>query len=164
MILCPNCKHREISGAFFCSNCGTQLVIIPSETQQIQDPEISSETEENLNAPGKYLSSTWGTLHLVDNNIMIPLAEIDEFSLGRVGLYQPVLPDIDLTAYEAHSKGVSRLHCVLKKRNNKTIIVDLASANGTFLNGQRIPPHIETLVNNGDVITLGRLRINFIRN
>jgi hypothetical protein len=26
MIVCPNCQHKELPGALFCSECGAQLI------------------------------------------------------------------------------------------------------------------------------------------
>jgi pSer/pThr/pTyr-binding forkhead associated (FHA) protein len=75
---------------------------------------------------------------------------------------QPILPDIDLTPYEAYSRGVSRLHSALKIVNKRVVIVDLGSSNGTRVNGQKIVPNVDYPLNNGDVIALGRLRIQVL--
>jgi pSer/pThr/pTyr-binding forkhead associated (FHA) protein len=40
--------------------------------------------------------------------------------------------------------------------------VDLESANGTIVNGQRIPPQEPEPVQHGDIIQLGRLRLQVI--
>lgn len=34
MIICPNCRHEEISGAIFCSECGTLLEGLSGFTTQ----------------------------------------------------------------------------------------------------------------------------------
>ena len=47
---------------------------------------------------------------------------------------------------------VSRNHAELRIANNEAEIVDLGSANGTFVNGQRV---IQAPVYDGDVITIG---------
>lgn len=37
MIICPNCNHKELPGALFCSECGAQLVFSDSmNTSAIQ--------------------------------------------------------------------------------------------------------------------------------
>jgi pSer/pThr/pTyr-binding forkhead associated (FHA) protein len=42
---------------------------------------------------------------------------------------------------------VSRQHCQLQRRGLVVEITDLGSANGTFLDGKRIPPHTPTAWN-----------------
>jgi pSer/pThr/pTyr-binding forkhead associated (FHA) protein len=64
-----------------------------------------------------------------------------------------------LTAFEAYAQGVSRLHASIKIINESVVIMDLGSSNGTRINGQKIVPHIEYPINHGDVIALGRLKI-----
>jgi pSer/pThr/pTyr-binding forkhead associated (FHA) protein len=72
------------------------------------------------------------------------------------------MPDIDLTPYQAYASGVSRLHVVVKRDSNRIIIMDLGSSNGTYLNGRRLTPHVEEPLNHGDVIALGKLKIQVL--
>lgn len=52
--------------------------------------------------------------------------------------------------------GVSRQHIRIDAQNGYVTIVDLASANGTFLNGQQLAPNHPTSVQANDTIWLGR--------
>ncbi len=45
MIICPNCQHKEMSGAIYCSKCGAQLIDMPIETQKINTAETRQEIE-----------------------------------------------------------------------------------------------------------------------
>jgi pSer/pThr/pTyr-binding forkhead associated (FHA) protein len=72
------------------------------------------------------------------------------------------MPDIDLSAYQAYASGVSRLHAVLKLIGTRIIIMDLGAANGTYLNGKRLSPNVEQTVNHGDIISLGKLKIQIL--
>ena len=38
MISCPNCQHKEINGAIYCSKCGAQLVDARFATHKIEPP------------------------------------------------------------------------------------------------------------------------------
>jgi pSer/pThr/pTyr-binding forkhead associated (FHA) protein len=82
--------------------------------------------------------------------------------LGRVTEGQPIMPDVDLTPYNAYANGVSRLHAVLKREGENAIIVDLGSSNGTYVNGNRIIPHADHAVNHGDLIYLGKLKFQVL--
>ncbi len=170
MNICPNCHHQESPGALFCSECGAQLVFSDSilTTQAIKHGEeepggMSQPSVANPDpSPGASGDETVMSLHLVDSGKLISLAGRTEFTLGRVTEGQPILPDIDLTPFEAYSRGVSRLHSALKIVNKRVVIVDLGSSNGTRVNGQKIVPNVDFPLNNGDVIALGRLRIQVL--
>jgi len=169
MILCPNCHHQEVAGALFCSECGAQLVLsdrmatqsIPRNTSEILVPSLentpSTAALPQVGAPDAVVS-----LYLADSGQIIHLAGRTEFTLGRVADNQPILPDIDFSLFEAYSQGVSRLHASLKIINLRVVITDLGSSNGTRVNGQKIMPHIDYLLNHGDVIALGKLKIQVL--
>jgi DNA-binding winged helix-turn-helix (wHTH) protein len=56
---------------------------------------------------------------------------------------------------------VSRAHAVVKIAADAATIEDLDSKNGTFVGGRRI--HSATVIVDGDVVTLGKLRLIFRR-
>lgn len=49
---------------------------------------------------------------------------------------------------------ISRSHCRISRRGSQITIMDLQSANGTFLNGARLYPNQPYLIKNGDVVRL----------
>jgi len=108
------------------------------------------------------LSEAVVSLHLVESGIILHLSGQTEFTLGRVSDGQPILPDVDLSPYEAYSQGVSRLHSSLKFNNNRLFITDLGSSNGTRVNGQKISPNVDYPVNHGDVVALGKFKIQVL--
>ncbi len=169
MIVCSNCKHINMAGAIFCSECGKPLAgSNPLTTQTInteQVPETSQQRPEHAaqSDPSTPVAlNDWVTLHLLDTGQVLPLAERNEFTLGRISEGQPIMPDIDLSPYQAYARGVSRLHAVLKREASHVFIMDLGSSNGTFVNGKRLDPNIDQTVANGDVIALGKLKIQIL--
>jgi hypothetical protein len=164
MIICPNCQHKEIDGAIICSNCGSQLVDEHLVTHKIQTAETRQAMErgtDRLQPPQVPLQS-WISLLIIESGQILPLGDRTEFTLGRSAEGQPIVPDVDLTAYNAYANGVSRLHAAIKLVNNRIVIVDLGSSNGTYLNGVRLSPYIETPVAHGDLVYLGKLKIQFL--
>lgn len=169
MILCPNCHHQEVAGALFCSDCGAQLV----SNDRISTQSINRSTAEIL-MPSYQETPVAGTvsqagsldavvsLYLIDTGQIIHLAGRTEFTLGRVAEGQPILPDVDFSPYEAYAQGVSRLHASMKIANQRLIITDLGSSNGTRVNGQKIMAHIDYPLNHGDVVSLGKLKIQVL--
>lgn len=169
MILCPNCHHQEVAGALFCSECGAQLVAIDrSATQLISQSSSDILTSSTESVQPMAQPSTGSTidavlsLYLVDSGQILHLAGRTEFTLGRVVEGQPILPDVDFSSYEAYTQGVSRLHSCLKIIDQKVVITDLGSSNGTRVNGQKILPHIDYPLNHGDVVALGKLKIQIL--
>jgi DNA-binding winged helix-turn-helix (wHTH) protein len=86
--------------------------------------------------------------HLVgsDVDLLLPLGET---ILGR-----------EMEQLRRHSV-VSRAHAVVKIVADSATIEDLGSKNGTFVGGRRI--HNATAIVDGDVVTLGKLRLIFRR-
>lgn len=67
--------------------------------------------------------------------------------------------DINISAYEAAEKGVSRCHAALEVVDKTLMVSDLNSTNGTFINGQPILPGHRRVVRDGDELLLGHLLI-----
>jgi pSer/pThr/pTyr-binding forkhead associated (FHA) protein len=42
--------------------------------------------------------------------------------------------------------------------------MDLGSANGTYINGKRLNPNIEHSLNHGDIVALGKLKMQILVN
>lgn len=167
MIVCSNCKHTNMSGAMFCAECGAQLAAADSlTTQTIATGQVRQTLGKRVPVSSVPLPSValndWVTLHLVDTGQMLPLTERSEFTLGRISEGQPIMPDIDFSPYQAYASGVSRLHAVIKRDLNRVLLMDLGSANGTYVNGKRLTPNTEQILNNGDVIALGKLKMQVL--
>ncbi len=164
MIVCSNCNHVNIAGALFCSECGTRLGgSDPLTTQSIKSGQIKEalrQVPQPVAAPP--VLNNWVTLHLLDTGQVLPLAERTEFTLGRISEGQPIMPDVDLSPYQAYARGVSRLHAVLKREASHVFLMDLGSSNGTFVNGKRLLPRVDHAISNGDVVALGKLKIQIL--
>lgn len=188
MILCPNCLHKEMVGAIFCSECGAQLVFeegVPTNTMPVTQMQSSDQTGRDKTqfingdlstaelseqamigkagpVPPASTSSAAFALNIISANKVLPLPESGEFILGRVSEGQSMLPDIDLGPYKAYEAGVSRMHAMLTIDGERITIMDMESANGTRLNGTLLSPNISYPLKNGDILTLGKFKIQVI--
>lgn len=173
MIICPTCHVENLPGAMFCAECGAQLVNSdyrtthafkrsPSDTLDVNRLQAELVAEARTPTPEPVDAAI--SLHLVDSGQIMHLAGRNEFTFGRVTEGQPILPDVDLSPYEAYSQGVSRLHASLKVTGQRVVIMDLGSSNGTRVNGQKIIPHADYPLNHGDIITLGKLKFQVLIN
>jgi len=167
MIICPNCQHEEYPGALFCSKCGAQLVnakpagsttaiytSIPDAAFQMQPPPFPEPSGKDRGAQVALL--------VLDTEDVLYLHDSEEFSLGRATTGQPIVPDIDLTPFNAYETGVSRLHASLNIKTRPVTIQDLGSVNGTRINGKKLSPHSKAALANGDIITLGKLKLQIL--
>lgn len=167
MVICPNCKHREVIGALFCSECGAQVALSPIvATATIKGHEIGSVRPVSKpiapEAPKVINSDSIICLTLIDSTKTVALSGRTEYTIGRVTEGQPILPDVDLSPFEAYSQGVSRLHAAIKILNKHVAIMDLGSSNGTRVNGQKIVPNVDYPLKHGDLLALGRLKLQIL--
>ncbi|MBW6471847.1 MAG: FHA domain-containing protein [Anaerolineaceae bacterium] len=174
MIVCPNCHHKELPGALFCSECGARLISLDYlTTQSIKktntdnlDESMVEELKDKISSAedsfSKHDISSDLALYLIEAKQTLQLAGRSEYTLGRIAEGQPILPDVDLSPFDAYAQGVSRLHAALKINKNRIAIMDLGSSNGTRVNGQKIVPHVDYPISHNDQIALGKLRIQIL--
>jgi len=167
MIICQNCLHREMLGAMFCSECGAQLIIAAGvTTHAIRATSPLRFNETSIKGPPLPVAfpvpDALISLNILSTGDVLPLAGQEEITFGRVSDGQPVAPDLDLTPYKAYEAGVSRLHASIRIIENQVLITDLGSANGTRVNGVQITPHIPYPVKHGDILTLGKFKIQIL--
>jgi hypothetical protein len=173
MILCPNCAHKEMVGVVFCSECGAQLIFadgaptlnIRPTTAGFSAPRaapasaVQTPVEEEA---ARSAAAADIAINIISAGKVLPLAGAEETTLGRVSEGQPIVPDIDLTPYRAYEAGVSRMHASLSVTEDGVMVTDLGSANGTRVNGRQITSHIPYPVKHGDILTLGKFKIQVL--
>ncbi len=174
MIICPNCHHKELPGALFCSECGARLIsldylttqsIKKNNTDNLDDSftdEVIDTEASSMDFFQKQSISSDLALYLIEAKQTLQLIGRSEYTLGRVAEGQPILPDVDLSPFDAYAQGVSRLHAAIKINKNRVAIMDLGSSNGTRVNGQKIVPHVDYPISHNDQIALGKLRIQIL--
>jgi predicted component of type VI protein secretion system len=69
-------------------------------------------------------------------------------------------PDVDLSVFDAYSRGVSKQHAVIEFDDRVLTIRDLGSRNGTFLNMAAVAPNSHRVLRDNDVIHLGNLELH----
>lgn len=166
MIECPSCKNREFVGTLFCGNCGTRLInVTPVPTMSIPRDQLSLEasaTKPSVPEGPDLASGALLGLRVISGGEILSLIGRDNYTLGRTVEGQPIVPDVDLSPYDAFEQGVSRLHCEIRLKDDGVYIVDLDSANGTLINGKRIEIQKPIGVKHGDILQLGRMRLQLI--
>ncbi|MCB0209617.1 MAG: FHA domain-containing protein [Anaerolineae bacterium] len=91
-------------------------------------------------------------------NIVLPVDKT--IHLGRIDTTLGVFPEIDFTLDGPEAKSVSRRHACISRTPKGILVEDLGSVTGTFVNDERIPPFFPELLDDGDELQLGRLRVH----
>jgi pSer/pThr/pTyr-binding forkhead associated (FHA) protein len=165
MIVCPKCKHVEMEGALFCSECGNRMIDAEgAQTHRMAEPAAPAQEANHVRSaarrsePGEAKTS----LYILKTDKYLPLEGQQEFTIGRVAKGQSIHPDLDLSPYSAYEDGVSRIHAMIRVTRGSVGITDLSSVNGTYINDVRIPANQFRPVEEGDLISLGRFKIKIV--
>ena len=167
MIQCPHCQHEEFPGALFCSVCGAHFAppVTEGSTTDIYRtyPEAMPDTPPPpFPTPPDRQADAFVAIKIISTEDTIFISDNDEFSLGRSTAGQPLVPDIDLSPYEAYKAGVSRLHASIDINELPITIQDLGSVNGTRINGKKIEPLSPKTLHHGDILTLGKMKLQIL--
>lgn len=86
----------------------------------------------------------------------------DEFLVGRIDPVTGITPEIDLGPLDI-ARSLSRRHAKLLRQGALLFLrEEIGTANGTFINGQRLPTGAATPVNPGDRLRFGTIDIELI--
>lgn len=101
-------------------------------------------------------------IRLADNDsvsFQLDAPLVEGYVIGRADEALNYMPDIDLSAFDSRDKGVSRRHAALIRYEGMPHIIDLYSANGTYLNGKRLSPEHPYALEVFNEVRLGTLDV-----
>ena len=165
MIICLNCNHKEFVGTLICSECGSRLAHdapLPQTRASRSSEFIDGATKPPAPEGPDLTSGSILGLRIVSTGDVISLLGRSNYTLGRSGEGQAVIPDVDLIDYDAFKHGISRIHAELRLQSDSLHVYDLDSANGTLVNGRRLDPQQGIPLRHGDILQLGSLRLQII--
>ncbi len=150
------------SGA--CLNCETHISKPESESpdaSRVANPFTAAPETGPIPLPGVYtVPSVPPTVCFVIGAQTVEVPFNEEVTVGRIGKNSAnKQPGVDLSAFDAEHKGVSRLHVRLQWHDGLIFITDLNSTNGTRLNGRRLVGGSERPLRDGDKLHLGSLQM-----
>lgn len=154
-IACPNCGKTNSANDIFCFSCGFMLqqTSSPFATMRLANGESPDESYFGTDATLVLLVRGTSKMYRVQ-----PQKQQHEMVMGR-GEGGTMQPDVDLADQGAAQLGVSRLHLAIRysSKHNSVSISDMNSANGSFVNGQRLHPQEVRVLRHGDELRLGRM-------
>lgn len=100
------------------------------------------------------LTSRQGAEHSLAS--LFARAEAGVVSVGRAaGNTLSMARQLELPGYSTAALTLSRRHALLQVRDGQLQVLDDATVNGTYVNGQRLNEGIWRVLNEGDVVSLG---------
>ncbi|HEX3052679.1 MAG TPA: FHA domain-containing protein [Aggregatilineaceae bacterium] len=154
--ICFDCQRENAPYAVRCFYCGSPLMVpdtlpLPIENSTEEDY-LALETIEH---EGLYKDAL--VLYVLEYTQAAIVIEKTDVILGRYATGDTAPGD--LSAFDAYARGVSRHHALISYTKQQYTIKDLGSANGTWVNSRRLPPHEPYGLNKSDRIWLGKLAL-----
>jgi hypothetical protein len=149
-VYCPECGFQNPEAANFCSKCGAALVhesggADTTMALDLDELEDASPLEDiGMEGPALLVRSGGGRAgeHFIPKD--------DATTIGRS-------PDCDIFLDDV---TVSRQHAILRRNDNRFVIEDQGSLNGTFVNRRRIE---SAELADGDELQIGKYRLTFLQ-
>jgi CheY-like chemotaxis protein len=94
-----------------------------------------------------------GTADILKTDLNAPVL------LGRMDPHKGIYPQINLDPHGGQAKGVSRRHAKIFAQDNRVMVQDEGSANGTYLNGEKMSSLAPQRLRDGDRLKLGDLEL-----
>lgn len=164
MNVCPACRKNNEPEAMVCSNCGTVLEnrftdqeAGPKTTNMVSIPKaIKDWSIEDTEAPEKGIA-----LYLEGNFTPSHTDKEAEFIIGRNSGKTSDLVEgmFDLSSLGGYGQGISRQHAIIRRVEHGYELTDLGSANGTWLNSERLASHKPYRLPSGSHLRLGSMRL-----
>ncbi len=160
---CPHCNYENPADEKLCIKCG-----LPLEPAKLH-PKLTTDETRRLDKIAERVDlSRWGPAHLGPGRHIVLQVEGDHqpftlplskerLVLGRFDKEAGTAPDVDLSRFNAHEKGVSRRHAELILDGDLLKVVDLNSSNATYVNGQKLVAYQSRILQDGDELRLGYL-------
>ncbi len=157
-INCPHCGKTNQRHEVFCYACGQLLEPVKGayDTRLLSEKTVEPLDSEFFGPESVLVLRVRGSTETFESR---PQKSDHEIIIGRSTKGSVLAPDIDLSNKQATDLGVSRLHLSISydAPHNAILIADLGSANGSYLNGQRLMAREVRVLRHGDELRLGKL-------
>jgi pSer/pThr/pTyr-binding forkhead associated (FHA) protein len=133
---------------------------VARNTRNLNLGDDSAVASQEIKAIDRGMPRPWRVgLRIVDKENRLIFDMDREMVVGRMDPEHEVYPDVDLGPYNADELGVSREHLQLKLDGDRIVASDNGSSNGTLLNRERMKPHEDYPIRDGDELQLGLMKV-----
>lgn len=166
---CPTCKNIIDRKAVACVYCGSRIEDNPSRpvvtTKRTHVLKASTSELASLYVDASLLPEEGITLYIEGMTEPACLIFEGELVLGRDGVDADSAPDenlLNLSELGGYLMGISRRHAVIRRAEEGYEITDLASTNGSWLNGMKLTPNRAYPLASGSQLRFGRMRLTVL--
>jgi len=167
VVECMHCGHQNSENEVLCVHCGLP---VRSSLDDFVMPDNKESATRRLDISSDLaMFPRWGTsslgmerklvLHIRGYDLPLVLSLRDRLVLGRLDTDTGEAPDVPLDGYGAEELGVSRRHAAIITDDDALKVVDLGSANFSFINGQKLIANQPRILRDGDELRLSRMVI-----
>lgn len=163
--VCPVCKTNNELGVVVCAKCGAALddpfkdLGHRTKTTDMEAPTPEMIREWSLQAPEAAVIPENGiAIYVEGRSRPVSIDDKNEVIIGRKSASTSEML-LDFAPFGGYSLGLSRRHVIIRRTGDSYQVMDLGSVNGTFLNEQRLVPHVSYALPSGSHLRLGRMRL-----
>ncbi len=153
VVFCSNCGHRNPVGVNFCSSCGAAMVTSAPDTSVSLSPvDDQGEGADDDTAVGLLELPRGVGLLVVKRGADVGTRFTLESAITQAGRH----PESDIFLDDI---TVSRRHAEFVTSDQVTIVRDVGSLNGTYVNRERID---EVRLSSGDEVQIGKFKLLYL--
>ncbi len=181
-LVCSHCGASLAPDSIFCDMCGAKVTPEEAELPPAQRPGAPSVSKPGSGTDGIDSILPPPLAHtpepppaynvppppqqprfvVLSSHAVLPLPPRRvEVVIGREDPVSGIFPEIDLTDHGGDEGGVSRKHARVLPQGDRFVIQDLNSVNYTFVNGERLAPGQQRVIEDGDQVSFGRVKVVF---
>jgi len=153
-VFCNRCGHRNPPTSAFCSACGSVLDVVNDRTITL------AKVDPLLDAPGSLDDVQVDLNEITPGQGILVIRSGDrighQFALSKEVTTIGRHPDSDISLDDI---TVSRRHVEITHSNNRYVVSDSGSLNGTYLNQRRVD---SAELTQGDELQVGKYRFVFL--
>jgi pSer/pThr/pTyr-binding forkhead associated (FHA) protein len=168
MPFCTNCGHENLEGSNFCSNCGSPLTSTASRAEPAAERVPTGDTTKTIPVPTDEPREALESLSAEDEAAVTALPAGSSLLIVQRGSNagSRFLLNTDLVTAGRHHESdiflddisVSRRHATFTRTPQGTVVKDMGSLNGTYVNRDLVD---ECLLKSGDEVQIGKYRMVF---
>jgi pSer/pThr/pTyr-binding forkhead associated (FHA) protein len=129
-------------------------------TTKILDREVAETAQPNKNTDSLYVRPWRVSFYIPSSKVELVFEVNNSLYIGRSARAEQLFEGLDLSPFSGYEMGVSRLHAEISLKNEKVVIIDKGSSNGTLLNQQRLETNVAYILKHGDDISFGNMPVN----
>ncbi len=130
--ICPYCDDPECENPLFCAAYEPDATVL--STVNMGDAAALDLPVQDMWGNALFSEHTLLLLHIAGVTESLVLHPTERIVLGRMDERTAEARSLDLTPYDGHQKGVSRIHADIAHVGHTLTLTDLGSTNGTFIN------------------------------